>query len=636
MAVRAGASYRSGRSSASYGSPLVVLGILLALGAHAQTPTTLLNEVLYDPSGTDTGFEWAELYNPSGSSVDLGGWRIERAGSRFETAFTFPAGAAIAAGGYLVVGESSVQEADLVGSLAFQNGGSATDGIRLVDAAGAAVDVLLYDTPNTNRLADETGSAGTSFAPDAASGNGLARIPNGADTNASADDWQEMSTLTPGTENVVPTPTPSPTLRPAPTGVVVNEALPDPVGSDTSGEFIELLNTTGSTVGLTGAQLDDADGGSAAYAIPDGTTIGAGAILVFSRSETGIALNNDGDSARLIAEDGTVVSALVFGASPQEGAAWARKDDGSAEWTSTATSGAANTFTPITSGSDEAEASPTPSPTTKGATTTAAPALRTVALADIRSLPVKTRVRTSGVVSAPPGVLGKGVFYLSGSGLQVFVSGGDPPTLAVGDLVSLEGTVSSVRGETRLRVRASALRKVSAASPPVPTDVATGSVDETLEGHLVRIRGTVVRLAGNSFLVDDGSGPARVLVKKTTGWTRPRLARGQRVSVVGIVSQSGETYRLLPRFLRDLVIEQPLFRSSAGAQEVVEEASATEEPPVREAADTVEPAGDVAGAATGPPAPSVPEPPRNFPLLAIISWSAAGALGVVKLFLRRS
>jgi hypothetical protein len=328
--------------------------------------------VLYDPAGTDTGNEWIEVWNPGAAAVDLAGWQLQRGGSGFETVFTFPVGSSAAAGGYLVVGESSVQEADLVGTLAFQNGGSATDGIRLVQSDGVTVrDVLLYDAPNTNTLPDETGSVGTSFAPDVASGNGLARIPNGADTNASVTDWLEVSTLTPGAENILPTPTPSPTARPAPTGVVVNEALPDPAGSDTSGEFIELFNTTttGGAIDLTGASLDDADGGSSSYTIPDGTTIAPGAFLTFARSETGIALNNDGDSARLLAEDGSVVHELAFGGSPQEGASWARKDDGSAEWTSTSTAGAANAFTPLTTTSDEDEATPTSSPTTKGAAT---------------------------------------------------------------------------------------------------------------------------------------------------------------------------------------------------------------------------------------------------------------------------
>lgn len=648
MEALASTSYRTDKTCRTYRlwCAAILLGSALAPPVSAQGPTLLLNEVFYDATGTDTGFEWVELFNPGAEAVELSGWRIERAGSRFETAFTFPAGATIAAGGYLVIGESSVQEADLVGSLAFQNGGGATDGIRLVDAAGTAVDVLLYDTPNTNNLADESGNPGAAFAPDAASGNGLARIPNGADTNASAADWQEVASLTPGAENVLPTPTPTPTPRPAPTGVVVNEALPDPVGSDTSGEFIELYNTTGNAVDLTGSSLDDADGGSSSYAISDATTIAAGGYLVFSRSETGIALNNDGDRARLLAEDGSLVHELVFEKSPQEGAAWARQEDGSADWTATPTSGAPNVFTLLASATtDEDASSPTLSPATKGvATNQPSPTPRTVALGEVRGLPLRIRVRTEGVVSVPPGVLGRGMFYVSGSGIQVFVSGGEPPPLAVGDRVSLEGTVSSVRGETRLLVRAAGVRRVGTATSPSPMEVATGAVGEAFEGQLVRVQGTVLRLAGNVFFADDGSGPVRVLVKKSTGWTRARLERRWIVEVVGIASQAGDSYRLLPRFPEDLrVVRRQAATSQRGADAAERHFRTLEEE------DTLLPAERRGGeggelSPQKPPATDPDELPRSpsrplshgLPVPAVVAWSLASLLGLVRAFAARS
>ena len=52
-------------------------------------------------------------------------------------------------------------------SSSFQNSGSATDGIRLVNAGGTVMDTVLYDSPNNNGLLDDLASIAGPFAPDA-------------------------------------------------------------------------------------------------------------------------------------------------------------------------------------------------------------------------------------------------------------------------------------------------------------------------------------------------------------------------------------------------------------------------------------------------------------------------------------
>ena len=36
----------------------------------------LINEIMYNPLGSDTCFEWIELYNPSSTPVNITGWII--------------------------------------------------------------------------------------------------------------------------------------------------------------------------------------------------------------------------------------------------------------------------------------------------------------------------------------------------------------------------------------------------------------------------------------------------------------------------------------------------------------------------------------------------------------------------------
>lgn len=652
---------------------LVAAALLLAAfprAVAASSSSVVINEVFYDTPSVDTGNEWIELANVSGELVDLAGWTIQRGGASFEGVFTFPSGAAIPPHSFVLVGESSVPGTQYVATLAFQNGGDATDGIRLVGAIGAVVDVLLYDQPNTNGLPDETGSPGTSFAPDVSEGRSVARVPDGADTNASGADFQSASAPTPGQSNSgapVPSPSPSPsaTVSASPgtgaaaspntlDGVVVNELLPDPAGSDTAGEFIELWNPTSRAVDLGGAKLDDADGGSTPYTIPSGTVLAPGAYRSFLYRETKIAFNNDGDAGRVLAGDGRVVHALTYGKSPREGAAWARRSDGSAEWTTSPTPGVGNAFMAVPAAGPTASgvSSTSPSPRSRsssGASPTASPsgvvkgtlAGPVVPLAQVRSLPLGSSVRTEGVISVPPGLLGEGVFYLAGSGLRVFSRGGSPPALALGDRVQVDGVVSSTHNERQVKVEASAVRRLSSGPPPVPSVLATGSVGEDAEGSLVEIHGVVRGVSGNRFLVDDGTGEVRVVVSPRVGWQRPSLRRGNRVTVVGVVSHYDASYRVLPRFLSDIRIEgieaSSPAESAAGSADTgtrfTVPAAGEGEPPVSAGADPA-PSPTPAERSVGATSSDLPSGrARSTRALIAVLWSTAGVLGVLR-FLR--
>lgn len=122
---------------------------------------------------------------------------------------------------------------------------------------------------------------------------------------------------TPRQINSVFFPTPQPTWIPG--KVVVNEALIRPHydwegvgGVDTDDEFIELLNLGPLRVNLRGWLLDDIEeAGSRPYALPP-KTLNPGEYYALFRSRTHIALNDGGDSVRLIAPDGRVVDQLTY------------------------------------------------------------------------------------------------------------------------------------------------------------------------------------------------------------------------------------------------------------------------------------------------------------------------------------
>jgi len=174
---------------------------MLSVSLLAQN--IVINEVLYDPDGADTGYEWIELYNNSNQAVNLQDWTIEKAGPLFESIFTFP-NIEIEPNSFILIGEEFVSNTDLSTDLAFQNGGSETDGIRIVSFDGLYTDTVLYDSPNSNQLPDDISNPGEYFAIDVSSGNTLARKHDGEDSDNCEIDFFECQVPTPGEANFYP------------------------------------------------------------------------------------------------------------------------------------------------------------------------------------------------------------------------------------------------------------------------------------------------------------------------------------------------------------------------------------------------------------------------------------------------
>jgi len=179
-------------------------------------------------------------------------------------------------------------------------------------------------------------------------------------------------------------------------------------------------------------------------------------------------------------------------------------------------------------------------------------------VSEAKKLADGTLVSVAGQVTAPPNILGANIIYIAGSGIRVRLAGAlDFPTLALGDIASVTGTLATVRGEREIKVaRALDLAIAGRAEPKAPLRIATGQVGEKLEGELVRLSGEVVETSGKTFFIDDGSGPAKIYIMDSTNITKPRTRRGDVAVVTGIVSQFDDTYRVLPRFQEDLEIGQ--------------------------------------------------------------------------------
>jgi hypothetical protein len=273
----------------------------------------VINEIQYDPpqEGTDTAFEWVELLNHTGQTIDLTGWRIS---DNHETdplpTLTLPPG------GFAVVAARTdfyTNFPNFSGNIVFMADGSIGNGLSntgdrviLLDPTGKIIDALSYGDDNTIMSPP---------CQDVPEGHSLERRPAGLDTNQ-ASDFVDNATPSPGyglssatelptpspsptptstptppsTSTPIPTstPTPTPTITPSPTftpsptptpspapspvpartpnptpanegDIVINEVQYEPpqTGAESAFEWVELFNRTSQTVDLTDWRIGD-------------------------------------------------------------------------------------------------------------------------------------------------------------------------------------------------------------------------------------------------------------------------------------------------------------------------------------------------------------------------------------------
>jgi hypothetical protein len=120
--------------------------------------------------------------------------------------------------------------------------------------------------------------------------------------------------------------------------VLINEWLPNPVGNDTSGEWLELFNGGNNSVNLDGWKIVS---GSSKFSI-SGKNIGTNGFLLLPRSETKLVFKNTDGMVSLYDASGKLVSSASFLGSAPEGKSFGRVQNGGGFVWSEPTPGAAN------------------------------------------------------------------------------------------------------------------------------------------------------------------------------------------------------------------------------------------------------------------------------------------------------
>lgn len=285
----------------------------------------VINELVSDAEGTDTGNEWVELYNGSGRSLDLSGYVLQAETSSFDGDGTvLPEATTLADGGYLLIAGEAIagRDVELAGSI--PNASSNADGVQLVDCEGAPVDTVVYGSPNEDGWRGDDGSVAESLAPKPGSGESLARAVDGLDTDRSGADFilQPPESVTPGARN----PDPPPCDPDA--DIVINEFMADPDGSDTGLEWVELYNAGGGTITLAGWTLYTGTSSFSSGTLLQDLDIPAGGHVLIGQElvdgadqqmETSLGNGtSSSDGVQLVDCRGTVIDTVIYG-SPNDG-----------------------------------------------------------------------------------------------------------------------------------------------------------------------------------------------------------------------------------------------------------------------------------------------------------------------------
>lgn len=121
----------------------------VALPADALSDHPVISEFLVDTSGTQGDWEFVEIYNPTGESVNIGGWDIAykpATSGSFTAVATIPTGRVIGPYGYFLIGGNRVSPDYLDASLGFASSGG-NIALRKV-STNAVVDKAAYGSGN--------------------------------------------------------------------------------------------------------------------------------------------------------------------------------------------------------------------------------------------------------------------------------------------------------------------------------------------------------------------------------------------------------------------------------------------------------------------------------------------------------
>lgn len=546
---------------------------LLPLATLAAPGDVRITEIMYDASGSDTGHEWVELWNGGTDSITIvggsgtGSWRFYDGANHTFSAAPARGSATLAPGDFLVISSNTdtflSDYPNFSGNLvkvSFSLGNTSETLFLRLETAGAPWGEVSYSNSqggNGNGKTLEWNKNSNTWGESAQAGGTPGSFGNDGDTPVSLPDNIQGGPEVPAPpleqnqnqQNQNP-----PLSYDLTADIRINEFLPDPTGSDT-GEWIEIWNPMDRIADLTGWKIDDVEGGSNPFEFPVGSQLLPGSYTLLPRQQTGLQLNNDADSVRLIRPDGTIKDQVAYGEAP-EGNSYA-KDGIVWKWSSTPTPGEENKFSIAQVASEESQELPADGSKEE-------PATPKNQESGIRN---KEPYVFEGVVTVEPGVFSTQYFYAQNKerGLQIYMYKKDFPELRRGSRVRVVGELGAAYGEDRLKVKTKEdIQFLGMAEELKAQETRIEDLTDEDVGKLILINGEAIDIfRGKAVLAHEGGNKELSVIWKSGAGEMPDIFPGDKVKVAGILRKSKNEYQLAPRDAEDLEIVEAYKKEEA-------------------------------------------------------------------------
>lgn len=335
-------------------SPLAVTGLVQAdssgplVISEVQTGGCTVDPGTNCPSANqDPKMEFVELHSLQSSDMQVSGWKVQYVTSTGKTTTTLATlDGTVSAGGFVLIAHDGYYGADA--DVPF---GSAGDTGKLASSAGY---IQLVDGNGT--VMDAVGWGSSLQAPQLSGWSTTAQIPFGYSVQRilpgdpaygtgpvfAAPSWPS----TPQGKNYTPV---APIVNetnnssgPTCEGVLINELLPNPAGTDSGHEFIELYNPTSDVIPLDGCSLQTS-ANSKTFNL-NGITLQPQQYQSLYNSQTGLTLENAAGGTVWLLSPTDELQVINYQPNLADNVAWARFGD---NWqaTYTPTPNASNALT---------------------------------------------------------------------------------------------------------------------------------------------------------------------------------------------------------------------------------------------------------------------------------------------------